>query len=69
MSQRDQNLSIEQELSHRVFSDRVSHLSLSEAQELLIQMHRQTMVKDNLYKELFLSQEKDIVDSLFGVGR
>ena len=61
------SLTMEQELSHRVFSDRVSKLSREEAQELLIQMHQQMMLKENLYKELFLSQEKDIVDSLFGV--
>ena len=69
MNRLDSNLSIEQELSHRVFSDRVSQLSEAEAQELLIQMHKQMMVKENLYKQLFLSQEKDIVDSLFGVSK
>ena len=69
MNKLDKNLTIEQELSHRVFGDRVSQLSPAEAQELLIQMHKQMMIKENLYKELFLSQEKDIVDSLFGVGK
>ena len=59
-------LTLEQELNHRVFSDRVKQLTLEEAQELLVQMHEQTMFKDNLYKELFLSQERDIVDVLFG---
>ncbi|MEL6930015.1 MAG: NblA/ycf18 family protein [Cyanobacteria bacterium J06600_6] len=62
-------LSIEQELSHRIFKDRVQQLSEAEAQELLIEMHRQTMVKDNLYKELFVNQERDIVDLLFGAER
>ena len=62
-------LTMEQELSHRVFSDRVKQISREEAQALLIQMHQQMMVKENMYKELFLSQEKDIVDSLFGAQK
>ena len=63
------SLSIEQELNHRIFSDRVQQLSQSQAQELLVQMHKQMLYKENIYKELFLSQEKDIVDSLFGVNK
>lgn len=69
MDKLERNLTIEQELSHRVFKDRVNQLSQAEAQELLIQMHQQMMLKENLYKELFLSQERDIVDSLFGAGK
>ncbi len=68
MDRLKQSLSMEQELSHRVFSDRVKELNREEAQELLIQMHQQMMFKENLYKELFLSQEKDIADSLFGAN-
>jgi Phycobilisome degradation protein nblA len=67
MDRLENSLSMEQELNHRIFSDRVQQLSQSEAQELLVQMHKQMMIKENLYKELFISQEKDIVDSLFGV--
>jgi uncharacterized protein YaaW (UPF0174 family) len=69
MDRLENTLSMEQELSHRIFSDSVQQLSQSEAQELLVQMHKQMMYKDNIYKELFLNQEKDIVDSLFGVGK
>lgn len=69
MDRLSQTLTMEQELSHRVFSDRVKQISREEAQELLIQMHQQMMVKENMYKELFLSQEKDIVDSLFGAQK
>lgn len=68
MDRLKQSLSVEQELSHRVFSDHVKRLNREEAQELLIQMHQQMMFKENVYKELFLSQEKDIVDSLFGAN-
>ena len=67
MDSLNNSLSIEQKLNHRIFSDRVNNLSHAEAQELLIQMHKQMMFKDNLYKQLFLSQEKDIVDTLLEV--
>ena len=61
------SLSVEQEFSQRVFSDRIKQLSLEEVQKLLIQMHYQTMLKENLYRELFLNQERDIADILFGI--
>ncbi|NJK58628.1 MAG: phycobilisome degradation protein nblA [Pleurocapsa sp. SU_5_0] len=69
MDRLENTLSIEQELNHRIFSDRVHQLSQSEAQELLVQMHKQMMYKDNIYKEMFINQEKDIVNSLFGAGK
>jgi uncharacterized protein YaaW (UPF0174 family) len=69
MDRLENSLSMEQELSHRIFSDSVQQLSQSEAQELLVQMHKQMMYKENIYKEMFLNQEKDIVDALFGAGR
>lgn len=69
MDRLENSLSLEQELSHRVFSDRVKQLTEEEAQNLLVQMHKQMMIKDNLYQELFLSQGKDIVDSLFGAKK
>ena len=67
MDKLENSLSMEQELNHRIFSDRVQQLSREDAQELLVQMHKQMLYKENLYKELFLSQEKDIIDALFGV--
>ena len=69
MDQLENNLSMEQKLNHRIFSDRVKELSREDAQSLLIEMHKQMMFKENLYRELFLSQEKDIVDSLFGARK
>ena len=69
MDRLEENLSVEQKFNHRVFSDRVKQLTCEEAQELLIQMHKQMLFKDNLYRELFVSQEKDIVDALFGVKK
>lgn len=69
MESLDNSLSLEQEFNHRSFSDRVKQLNREEAQELLIQMHKQMLYKDNIYKELILSQEKDIVDMLFGATK
>ena len=67
MSNLENSLSLEQQFSHRTFCDRVQQLSCEEAQQLLVHLHKQMLYKDNIYKELILSQEKDIVDSLFGV--
>ena len=67
MDRLENSLSLEQEFNHRSFSERVKQLSREEAQDLLVQMHKHMLYKDNMYKELFLSQERDIVDSLFGV--
>ncbi|MEL6580308.1 MAG: phycobilisome degradation protein nblA, partial [Cyanobacteria bacterium J06621_12] len=50
-----------------VFSDRIKQLSSKETQKLLIQMHYQMMLKENFYRELFLSQEQNITDVLFGI--
>lgn len=69
MDRLESSLSMEQELNHRIFGDQVQSLNREEAQELLIQMHKQMLYKDNLYKELILNQEKDIVDLLFGATK
>ncbi len=50
------NLTLEQEFNQRLFSDQVQHLSREEAQELLLLLHEQMMLRDNVYKAL-LSQE------------
>lgn len=66
MDKLENKLSIEQEFSHRVFASKVQGLSREQAQELLVQLHKQMLYKDNIYKQLIVNQEKDIVDSLFG---
>ena len=63
------NLSLEQKFSHKMFCDRVKQLSCEQAQDLLMEMHQHMLFKDNLYRDLFLNQEKEIVDSLFGVKK
>ena len=49
-------LSLEQEFQLKKFSDHVQTLSLGEAQELLIELNRQIMIKDNLYKQLLMER-------------
>lgn len=69
MNNLNDTLSMEQEFNHRVFSERVKQLSREQAQDLLVQMHKQMLYKDNIYKELILGQERDIVDALFGARK
>jgi acyl-CoA-binding protein len=45
-------LSIEQEFKLQVLKDQVKNLSQEQAQEYLIEVFRQMMVKDNLMKHL-----------------
>lgn len=46
------NLSLEQEFKLQVVKDQVSGLSLEQAQEYVVEVMRQMMVKDNLVKHL-----------------
>ena len=45
-------LSVEQEFSLRRFSDQVKTLSREQALDLLIELNKQMMIKDNLYRQL-----------------
>lgn len=49
------NLSLEQEFKLQVVRDQVSGLSLEQAQEYVVEVMRQMMVKDNLVKHLLKS--------------
>jgi hypothetical protein len=46
------SLSLEQEFKLQVVKDQVSVLSLEQAQEYVVEVMRQMMVKDNLVKHL-----------------
>jgi hypothetical protein len=63
MDSLEQTLSMEQQFSHRLFVDCVQELSLEQAQDLAIQLHKQMM-----YKEIIVSQGLDMVDALFGAN-
>ena len=69
MDSLEKSLSLEQKLNHRLFCDRIKELNLEQAQQLLIQMHKQNLYKDNIYKELIIDREQDIVDLLFGAKK
>ncbi len=45
-------LSFEQQFNLRVYKEQVGHLDLPTAQDMLLEVLRQSMVKDNLLKEM-----------------
>ena len=49
-------LSLEQEFQLKKFADQVQHLSREQAQELLIELHRQMMIKDKMYQYFLLHE-------------
>ncbi|MBC6480433.1 MAG: NblA/ycf18 family protein [Hormoscilla sp. GUM202] len=46
------NLTLEQQFKLKVYQDQVKSMSKQEAQECLLEVLRQMMVKDNLVKQL-----------------
>ncbi len=46
------NLSLEQELNLTVFAKQVQNLTPEEAKKLLVELNRQIVIKDNLYRDL-----------------
>ncbi len=46
------NLSLEQQFKLQILKDQVKSLTQEQAQEYLIEVFTQMMVKDNLFKEL-----------------
>lgn len=56
-----QQLSLEQELELRMFTERVRNLSRQEAQNLLVDLYESMMVRENTYRE--------IIKDAWGVGR
>lgn len=49
-------LSLEQEFNLRSFTDQVQHMSHEQAQEFLVNLYRQMMMKETMYKQ-FLKHE------------
>ncbi len=47
-----EQLSLEQEFDLRRFADQVSTLSPEQAKDLSLELYRQIIVKDNLYREI-----------------
>ena len=46
------NLSLEQEFNLKVFAERVQSLTPQQAKEFLVELNRQMMIRDNLYRDL-----------------
>lgn len=46
------SLTLEQQFNLRRVADRTKALSQEQAQELIVELQRQIMIKDNLYKEI-----------------
>ncbi|MEO1340715.1 MAG: NblA/ycf18 family protein [Cyanobacteria bacterium J06635_13] len=53
------SLSLEQEFNLKKVATQVQALSHQQAQELLVELQRQIMIKDNLYKKI-IKQEWNI---------
>lgn len=49
-------LSLEQEFSLRSFADQVQHMSREQAQEFLLMLYQQMMIRETMYQE-FLKHE------------
>lgn len=45
-------LSLEQEFNQRLFVDQVEQMSHEQAQEFLVYLHKEMMVRENLYREI-----------------
>jgi hypothetical protein len=52
MNLESNQLSLEQEFMHQVFSTKVKDLSYEQTKELLIKFHKQMLFKDNFYRQL-----------------
>jgi len=46
------DLSLEQEFSQRLFSNQVQRMSREQAQDALIQLHQEMMIRENIYREI-----------------
>ncbi len=55
-------LSLEQQFSIRHFNDQVQRMSREQAQEFLIEVYKQMMMRENMYKH-FLKHQWNLEDS------
>ncbi|MBW4533805.1 MAG: NblA/ycf18 family protein [Pleurocapsa minor HA4230-MV1] len=51
MNLESNQLSLEQEFMHQVFTTKIKNLSSEETKELLIKFHKQMLFKDNFYRQ------------------
>lgn len=56
-----QHLTLEQEFNQRTFADQVQQMSREQAQTFLINLHKEMMTRENLYR--------DMLKDAWGIGR
>lgn len=66
----DPQLSLEQEFNQRLFTDQVQQMSREQAQAVLVQLHEEMMIRENLYQEILkdawgIEEEDWLSGSLF----
>ncbi|MBD2512679.1 MULTISPECIES: NblA/ycf18 family protein [unclassified Nostoc] len=59
-------LSLEQEFSLRTFSDQVQQMSREQAQEFLLMLYQQMMIREKTYQELLKHQWEVDSGSILG---
>jgi Phycobilisome degradation protein nblA len=57
-------LTLEQEFSIRSFTDQVEQMSREQAQEFLVFMHQQMMIRETIYQEILKQSWKSDLDSV-----
>ncbi|MEH2082490.1 MAG: NblA/ycf18 family protein [Nostoc sp.] len=58
-------LSLEQEFSLRAFADQVQQMSREQAQEFLLMLYKQMIIRENTYQELLKHQLELDSDSIW----
>ncbi|MDZ8241702.1 MAG: NblA/ycf18 family protein [Nostoc sp. ChiQUE01a] len=58
-------LSLEQEFSLRIFADQVQQMSREQAQEFLLLLYKQMMIRETTYQELLKHEWEVDSDSIF----
>ncbi|MEH2043513.1 NblA/ycf18 family protein [Nostoc sp.] len=59
-------LSLEKEFSLRTFADQVQQMSREQAQELLLMLYKQMIIRETTYQELLKHQWELDSDSILG---
>ncbi|MBE8966063.1 MULTISPECIES: NblA/ycf18 family protein [Nostoc] len=59
-------LSLEQEFSLRTFADQVQQMSREQAQEFLLMLYKQMIIRETTYQELLKHQWELDSDSILG---
>ncbi|MEH2039720.1 MULTISPECIES: NblA/ycf18 family protein [unclassified Nostoc] len=59
-------LSLEQEFSLRTFADQVEQMSREQAQEFLLMLYKQMIIRETTYQELLKHQWELDSDSILG---